>query len=146
MHLHAIARVAGDVWIAGEQGLLLRLDADGGRFRAIPVPYAGSFFGVTGTGQTVVVFGLRGNAFRSRDRGATWQRVETGTAESITGAALTRDGRIVLVTEGGEVRVSADEGRCFRLAARGPPAASVAAGPAGIVIAGGGGLRVETLP
>jgi photosystem II stability/assembly factor-like uncharacterized protein len=146
LHLHAIARVAGDVWIAGEQGLLLRLDREGGRFRAVPTPYGGSFFGVTGTDRTVVVFGLRGNAFRSLDRGATWEKVETGTAESITGAATTGDGRIVLVTQGGEVLVSGDEGRRFRLVARGPPAAAVAAAGAGtLVLAGARGLRLEAL-
>jgi photosystem II stability/assembly factor-like uncharacterized protein len=147
LHLHAIARVAGDVWIAGEQGLVLRLDRAGQRFRAVPVPYGGSFFGVTGTARTVVVFGLRGNAFRSHDRGATWERVETGVSDSITGATNTPDGRIVLVTQAGHVLVSVDEGRRFRVAGRGPPAAAVvAAGARGLVLVGPGGARVETLP
>jgi photosystem II stability/assembly factor-like uncharacterized protein len=146
LHLHAIARVAGDVWIAGEQGLLLRLDREGQRFRAVAVPYGGSFFGVTGTERTVLVFGLGGNAFRSQDRGATWEQVDTGVHDSITGAATTPDGRIVLVTQAGQVLVSADDGRRFRLVARGPPAAAVAAsGASALVLVGAGGVRVETL-
>jgi photosystem II stability/assembly factor-like uncharacterized protein len=149
LHLHAIARAAGELWIVGEQGLVLKLDRGGERFRAVRVPYGGSFFGVTGNERTVVVFGLRGNAFRSADRGATWERAETGVEESLNGGAVTPDGRIVLVTQAGRVLVSADEGRSFRTAARagGAPASAVAAaGGTALVIVGAGGARVERLP
>jgi photosystem II stability/assembly factor-like uncharacterized protein len=151
LHLHAIGRVAGDLWIVGEQGLVLKLDRDGERFRTVRVPYGGSFFGVTGNERTVIVFGLRGNAFRSTDRGATWERVDTGIDESLQGAAVTPDGRLVLVTQPGQVLLSADEGRCFHLVARTrvAPASGVAAaevaGKAALAIVGAGGVRVETL-
>lgn len=149
LHLHAIARVAGDVWIVGEQGLVLRFDPAAGRFRAVAVPYRGSFFGVTGTASTVIAYGLRGHALRSRDRGATWQKVDTGVDGAITGATVTPDGRIVLVTEHGQLLVSDDEGAAFRLAeaGAGPRAAAVAAaGGASLVVVGASGARIETLP
>jgi photosystem II stability/assembly factor-like uncharacterized protein len=151
LHLHAIARAAGELWIAGEQGLLLRLDRDGERFRSVRVPYGGSFFGVTGDERTVLVFGLRGNAFRSSDLGATWERVDTGVDESLHGAAVAPDGRLVLVAQGGRVLASEDGGRCFRAVARAriAPASAVAAtaNAAGIAVAvvGAGGVRVEML-
>lgn len=149
LHLHAIARAAGELWIVGEQGLVLKLDRRGERFRAVRLPYGGSLFGVTGNERTVVVFGLRGNAFRSTDRGATWERAETGVEESLHAGTVAPDGRIVLVTQAGRVLVSADEGRSFRSAAlgRGAPASAVAAaGGAALVIVGASGARVERLP
>jgi photosystem II stability/assembly factor-like uncharacterized protein len=148
LHLHSIAQAAGDLWIVGEQGLVLRLDRAAERFRAVAVPYRGSFFGVVGAGRTVIAYGLRGRAFRSRDRGASWEEVDTGVASSLTGAAVTPDGCVVIVSESGQLLVSRDEGESFVLAKDGPaaPASAVAAADAGsLVVAGAAGVRVETL-
>jgi photosystem II stability/assembly factor-like uncharacterized protein len=148
LHLHAVARVAGDVWIVGEQGLVLRLDRGAERFRAVALPYRGSLLGVVGTGRTVIVHGLRGRAFLSRDRGASWRAIDTGVASALTGATVMPDGRIVLVAEAGQLLVSGDEGASFRLARDGPaPPASAAApaGPGALVVAGPAGVRIEAL-
>ena len=40
--------------------------------------YKGTFFGITGKPGVVIVYGLRGNAYRSADGGASWQKIETG--------------------------------------------------------------------
>jgi len=148
LHLYAIRRVAGEVWIAGEQGLVLKLDPAARRFVRVPLPYGGSLFGVTGDEQTVVLHGLRGSAFRSGDRGATWRRVPTGVAGALTGAAQLPGGRLVLVTQGGDLLVSGDRGASFALAkaARALPAAAVAAADAEtVVIVGADGARLERL-
>jgi len=148
LSLHAIRRVAGKVWIVGELGLVLRLDPRRGRFEAVRVPYGGSFFGVIGSDRIVVACGLRGNAFRTTDRGATWRRVDTGAGAALTGAAVMPDGRMVLVTQAGEVLESDDAGESFRPAAsgRGPPASAAApAGADALAIVGAGGVRVERL-
>ena len=60
-NLYSIRPVAGDVYIAGEGGLVLKLDAAAQRFKALAVPYKGSFFGVAAAGKAVLAFGLRGN-------------------------------------------------------------------------------------
>ena len=149
LHLYAIRRVAGDVWAVGEQGLVLRLDPARGRFAAVRVPYAGSFFGLAGNDRTVIAFGLRGHAFRSRDRGASWHRVETGVDEALTGAAAMPDGRMVLVTAAGRVLVSDDEGASFRLAPEGrgaAPASGVApAGADAVAVVGAAGVSIARL-
>ena len=74
LHLYAIRPAGGALYIAGEQGLLLKLDAQSGRFRALELPYQGTLFGITGSAKSAVVFGLRGNAFRSADGGKTGRR------------------------------------------------------------------------
>ncbi len=113
-NLYAIRRAAGELFIAGEGGLVLRLDAAAGRFRAVPVPYNGSFFGVAEAGSSVVVFGLRGNAFRSTDAGKTWSRLDVGLAASIVGAARTRRGVLLLADAGGRIAASDDGAATFR--------------------------------
>ena len=42
LHLYAVRRVGGELYIVGEQGLVLKLDRDGGRFVALTLPYKGS--------------------------------------------------------------------------------------------------------
>jgi photosystem II stability/assembly factor-like uncharacterized protein len=59
LHLYAIRAVGADVYIAGEQGLLLKLAREAGRWRALELPYNGTLFGITGNARSLVVFGLR---------------------------------------------------------------------------------------
>lgn len=147
LHLYAIRPAGGALYIAGEQGLLLKLDPQSGRFRAVELPYKGTLFGVTGGARSVVVFGLRGNAYRSADGGRSWQKIETGLQVGLTGGA-TAAGRIVLVSQAGHVLVSSDDGATFKpLKIERPlPAAAVAsAGKDAIVIAGPRGVRAQPL-
>jgi len=146
LHLYAIRAVGDDVYIAGEQGLLLKLDAHAARFRALELPYKGTLFGITGSAKSLLVFGLRGNAFRSVDRGRSWQKIETGLQVGVTGGA-TDAGRMVLVSNAGHVLVSKDDGASFRpLAIERPlPAAAVVAAGKDLVIAGPRGVRVQPL-
>jgi photosystem II stability/assembly factor-like uncharacterized protein len=144
LHLYAVRRVGGTLLVAGEQGLLLRFDPARRRLVAAGVPMDGSFFGLIGSGRTVVAFGLAGHAVRSGDGGATWRRVPTGVGESLTGGASLPDGRLLLVTEAGQVLVSVDDGRSFGpgAASGGEPAAGIAAaGPNAAVLVGPGGAR-----
>jgi photosystem II stability/assembly factor-like uncharacterized protein len=102
-HLYAIASHAGQTYVAGEQGLLLRLDASGDRFEQMPSPYNGTFFGIDlFEGKRIVAHGLRGNAYLSKDAGATWQKLETGTLANIVSAAQSPE-RVTLVSQNGEV-------------------------------------------
>jgi photosystem II stability/assembly factor-like uncharacterized protein len=113
-HLYSIRPVGQELYISGEQGLILKLDQKTGRFTAQKTPYNGSFFGVTGKSGAVVAFGLRGNVFRSANGGAAWQKIETGVQAGLTGATVTQDGKIVIVSQNGDVLISADDGASFK--------------------------------
>ena len=113
LHLYRIQPVGQDIYIGGEQGLVLKLDRLAGRFKAVATPYQGSFFGVTGKPGVLVAFGLRGNAFRSLDGGSSWHKVETGVPAGLSGAAVTPDGRIVMVSQAGHVLISTDGAASF---------------------------------
>jgi photosystem II stability/assembly factor-like uncharacterized protein len=148
LHLYAVKRIGQDIYIAGEQGLVMRLDRATGRFVRMETPYQGTFFGITGKDRSVVAFGMRGNAYRSTDRGASWKQIETGVPVGLTGAAVTEDGRIILVSQAGNVLVSKDGGTSFKMAKMDTPffAAAVAALDGnGIVLAGLGGVQVQTI-
>ncbi|HMM77430.1 MAG TPA: YCF48-related protein [Gammaproteobacteria bacterium] len=115
LNFHAIREVEGDVYIAGEQGTVLKLDRSSQRFVKLQTPYEGSYFGVVGKPGYVVVFGMRGHVYVSSDRGNHWKKLETNLEIGITGGMLADDGRIVLVSQTGHVLVS--DGNLERLEA-----------------------------
>lgn len=112
-NLYAIRPVGGDLYIAGEGGLVLKLDASAQRFRALTLPYAGSFFGVAGAKASVLAFGLRGNVYRSDDAGASWVKVDVGLPSAVVAAARTSRDATLLADAGGRVVASDDGGRTF---------------------------------
>lgn len=87
-HLYAINGDDARPYIAGEQGLLLRLDEAGERFLKVETPYNGSYFGVQAKAGQVLAYGLRGSAYLSADSGANWRRIETGTEANIVAGSL----------------------------------------------------------
>jgi photosystem II stability/assembly factor-like uncharacterized protein len=115
MSLYSIRPAAGALYIAGEGGTVLKLDPVAQRFVATPVDYAGSMFGVADAGDAVLVYGLRGNAFRSADGGATWTKVDTKLPASIVGGTSPMPGTVVLADQGGRLAVSNDGGLTFGL-------------------------------
>ena len=148
-HLNAIRTIAGDTLIAGEQGTLLKLSQDRSRFVALPTPYQGSWFGITGGPGVLLAYGLRGNAFRSVDGGISWTRADTGVRVGLTAATVLPDGRLLLVSQAGQVLISADRGASFqplRQAPSGPAFAVAAPDGHNIVLGGLRGLRRQPLP
>ena len=112
LNLYAIRPAAGTLFIAGESGMVLKLDAAAQRFRALDTAYSGTLFGVTGDASSVIVYGLRGNAFRSDDGGKTWKRADTSLPTSIV-ASVAADNAIVLSDLGGRMSRTSDGGRTW---------------------------------
>jgi len=115
MNLYSIRPAAGALYVAGEGGTVMKLDPVAQRFVAVPVEYAGSLFGITDGGSAVLVYGLRGNAFRSADGGATWTKVDAKLRASIVGGTSLAPGVVVLADQGGRLAVSNDGGVTFDL-------------------------------
>lgn len=111
--LHALAVADGELFIVGELGLLQRLDRQQNRFVAVKSPYEGSFFGVMGKPGAVYIYGLRGNLFRSRDRGKSWQALKQNMGSALVGGTVLDDGRLILVSNDGRLLLSNDEGNTF---------------------------------
>lgn len=146
MHLYAILGDSHNVVIAGEQGLLLRSPELGKAFSHVQSPYHGTWFGAVrvAPGQDLI-FGLKGNAWRV-DEGTQWQSVETEEHSSITSGKKLADNSLVLVSEGGRLMQSEDQGRHFqRLAAAGLDGSSITdvaqAADGALVLTGPRGVR-----
>lgn len=145
LHLYGVRSVGGHIFIAGEQGLLLRSSDRGASFEVLPSPYKGSFFGLLAARSgTLLAYGLRGNAFRSADLGRSWSVVDTGAPVSISAGIERADGTLLLLAQNGDLLTSGNDGRQFtrRPIASPFPAAAVADAEAGtVVLAGLRGLK-----
>ena len=147
-HLYAIRGHGSELYVAGELGLLLRLDRTSQRFTAVPTPYKGTWFGLVVKPDLVIAHGLRGNAWRSRDAGKTWQQVHTRVQTGLTGSALLGNGSIALVSQDGRVLVSADNGSSFESVPNLNPMplfGAAAAGNGSLALVGARGVRIEPI-
>lgn len=148
LHLYGMRGSAGALYLAGEQGLLLRSTDQGSSFNALATPYKGSYFGLLAVRDgALVAYGLRGNAWWSGDQGASWSKIDTGVQASLAGGAELADGTLALVSQGGDLLLSRDHGRSFAAHSGGtlPPALPLAAvaqaSDGALVVAGLRGLR-----
>lgn len=148
LHLYAMRPAAGTLFMVGEQGLVLKLDRERRQFVRVALPYKGTLFGVIGTPQMVMAYGLRGNAWRSTDGGASWTRTNTGVNAGLAGGTVRSDGSILLASQAGQLLRSTDEGASFERVALGrvAPVFALAASTAQAVALGGpDGVRIESL-
>lgn len=114
-HLNAVQVLGGRVYVAGEQGALLRVNNDLQGFTRFASPYEGSFFGLLATrNNSLLAVGLRGHVLRSVDQGSSWQHVNLASTKSLTAATELRDGSLLLADESGQGWLSRDDGRSFR--------------------------------
>ncbi|USE38861.1 YCF48-related protein [Endozoicomonas sp. SCSIO W0465] len=93
----------GNLFLAGEAGILFRSSDAGQSWVTLNSPYEGSWFGLSGDNGRVLVHGLRGNIYQSIDQGETWQPLISGTDQTLFGSAKLIDGRVALVGNSGAV-------------------------------------------
>lgn len=117
LHLYTMARSGTDLFLAGEQGTLLRSRNQGQTFEALESPYEGTTLGLQATQSgALVMFGLRGKAFESRDAGDSWQRLDTLQPVTLTSGLSLADGSVLLADESGRVlRFSGDTNKAVAL-------------------------------
>ena len=147
-HLYSIRPAAKELFIVGEQGLLLKFNLELDSFNAIESPYRGSFFGVTGKDKFVLVYGLRGNIYRSLNKGESWQKVESGVSTGLVDSTATDDGRILIAGLDGTLLESKDGGASFIPLAKEKAehtSAVEVAGANSLVVTGFNGIRLEPM-
>jgi photosystem II stability/assembly factor-like uncharacterized protein len=146
-HYNAIRGIGGEIYMASEQGTVFRLDRARERFVPLSTGYRGSYFGFVGNGDYVLAFGLRGSAYRSRDKGQTWTRLDTGVPSGLTAGTLLDDGRLLLVSQDGRLLASANEGDTFTVLPVSRPTLFtdvVQAGPGRVALTGLAGVQTAT--
>lgn len=147
LHFNSITGRGGKVFIAGEQGKVWRLDADGGRFVQCATGYTGTLFGLLQLSPSVLLtFGMRGSVYRSEDGGDRWSRVPISNLAGVTSGTQLPGGQVVLVTQAGTIEISRDMGRTFSPFKAAHPMSyyDVAPGADGeLILAGAEGMRIE---
>lgn len=137
-HLYAVTGNDTQRFIAGEQGLLLQFDAVSKRFVKVETPYAGTYFGIDLRGQTLLVHGLRGNAYVRPSPAQGWIKIDTGTEAHIVSAIHLADDQLVLVSQSGQLlQVSSDfrSSKVLKNPSTGEVLGAVSSGPKSIALA-----------
>lgn len=101
-HLYALTGRGNELFVAGEQGLVMRLDVSSQRFKRVETPYNGSFFGIDRLGSNLLAYGLRGNAYVSADDGGTWKKIDTQLDANFV-SAMAYGRSALLVSQSGEI-------------------------------------------
>mgnify|MGYP000302935294 CR=1 FL=1 len=115
-HLNAIQGIGGStILIAGEAGTLFASYDDGLEWEALYAPYQGSYFGVQAlfAEGDALVYGMKGNVYRSQDAGQSWDKVDLGIETAITSSTRDDKGSTFLVGYSGVVFESTDKGNSF---------------------------------
>ena len=112
-HLYAVHENGSRIYLAGEQGALYCSDDQGKTFMALDSPSNATFFGMASAASgELVAYGLRGNAYRSSDKGIHWDKIAMSPI-SLTAGIRASDGSLVLADEAGRLLRSVDAGNTF---------------------------------
>jgi photosystem II stability/assembly factor-like uncharacterized protein len=115
MHLYAVANYGRDWVVAGEQGVLMRSNNDGTSFQLLASPLKRSFFSATvKRNGGFVLSGLLGSACQILPGTATVVPVALPSSTTILSSLEMRDGRVMLLAQGGRILVSSDGGIHFQ--------------------------------
>lgn len=112
-HISKIFKVGDKFLMVGESATLASSD-DAVVWTQLESPYKGSWFGGLATKSGAwLIYGMRGNVYRSGDSGANWTKIEVGGQQSLAGGRLLADGRVVLIGASGKLVLSSDDAYTF---------------------------------
>lgn len=115
-HIYALAVSDKAIYLAGEQGLVLRSLDGGATFTTIETPYKGTYFSValTPAGQLVLA-GMRGNVYTSSDQGKKFLKSEVPIPINFSAITSLSDGRLLFANQAGQLFESRDQGRTLQV-------------------------------
>jgi photosystem II stability/assembly factor-like uncharacterized protein len=104
LHLYSIARVSDVIYIVGEQGQIFKSSDLGKTFKKLKSPYAGTWFAVFAKSEKeLVVGGLKGNLFTSKDGGDSWKKIVGLPPVSIVKINQEPTGALTVANQGGQL-------------------------------------------
>lgn len=115
LHIYAIRSTPSAIYVAGEQGLMLRSDNRGKSFIHLPVPKKVSYFSMLAGGDgEVVAAGLVGNVIWSHDKGEHWAETNIGGRVSLSAITALKSGNWLLTNQEGSLFVTSDNGKNYQ--------------------------------
>lgn len=116
LNLNDIRQIGSTLYMAGERGIVWKLDKTKQRFNAMATGYRGSLFSIAGDADKLLTVGLGGTAFLSPDGGATWQSVTIGTSTTLTSIFSIPRGALplLIISQNGELFTGDTDWKTFR--------------------------------
>lgn len=146
VHFNALVRLGnGDLFIAGESGMLAVSGDEGATWTKLTSPYDSSMFGALPVGEKgALIFGLRGNAYVAQDvRSNKWTQLETNSVASMFGGTALSDGSLAMVGLNGVIFVATPAGEVRTLQApTGTPLAAAVPVNGGLLAVGESGIQL----
>lgn len=103
-HLNGIIAQGSDIFIIGEAGLLFHSANKGEDWTRLESPYRGSLFGAHfDNNNGLWIYGLRGNAYVSRNKGQSFKKVNTGIGVNLSAGVATDSGEQLIVGHSGTI-------------------------------------------
>jgi photosystem II stability/assembly factor-like uncharacterized protein len=148
LNLNGIRGVGRNLYVAGERGMVFKLDRKSQRFKGIATGYTGSFFGIVGTSESLLAFGLRGVLYRSGDGGTTWAPLKVPVEATVTAGTVSGSGAFVLVNSAGQLLLGDRKGGSFTVIQPAAPmryTGVLLASQGTVVVTGLSGIRTESI-
>jgi photosystem II stability/assembly factor-like uncharacterized protein len=115
LNLYCIRHTDGMIYISGEQGLFLVSKDNGNSFQRIQTPYQGTYFALDVASDSIVLGGIRGNAYYSFDKGSTFSKSDTPQGSASFANIIRRsDGTLLFADQAGVLLTSNDQGKTIR--------------------------------
>jgi photosystem II stability/assembly factor-like uncharacterized protein len=149
VHFNALIRLGnGQLFIAGESGMLALSADEGATWTRLKSPYDSSLFGALPVGEKgALVYGLRGNVYMTQDvKVGKWTKLETGSVASMFGGTALQDGRLAMVGLNGVIFLVGGDGAVTALQApTGTPLAAAVPLDGGLLAVGESGVQTLAL-
>ncbi len=115
-HLFAMSATVQGTWlISSEAGQILMSQDKGKIWRRIATPSQGSLWAMAHDRGHTIAVGLRGAMLYSADGGLNWRSVDSHTKASLTAAAFSPQGQLVVLGQEGAYLTSRDGGQSATL-------------------------------
>jgi photosystem II stability/assembly factor-like uncharacterized protein len=113
-NIYGAAVIGQNYYLTEESGLVFRSKDGGNSFLPTTPTPAVTLFGVIGKNEnSIIVYGVAGNCFRSTDGCNSWVAINLGTQSNLTAGRVLSSGAILLASEDGGLFASKDEGETF---------------------------------
>lgn len=92
--------------VVGEKSTIFRTTDGGKTWFDLGIDFNSDFNGVEKFGNFILIFGNRGTLLLSSDKGESWNKINTGIFETITGISILNNGNVFVTTSEGNLYFS----------------------------------------
>lgn len=148
-NLYAVTTVGGKIYLVGEAGAAFQSSDGAATFTPISSPAESTFFGILSSDSSdLLTFGVGGLVYKSSDQAKSWVQSDISTSSDLTSGTVLKSGKVVVISEAGEIFLSSNGGGSFKQLPLnvGMALFDLTQAPNGdVVFVGSDGVRVEKI-